>query len=167
MAVQVFQDTSVVIPEIKTQGMQKRAKVSIPQPLGFAVAIGDVKHTSWYSLARLLSIRFVQSALPSSTFISIQIKFQAEAKFLGKSLYLNHKQVRKKQTKNQTPELAQSCGAPDRHQVQPSAVLLAVLADFQLIFSRLKFQHAKSKEHSNIAAGRVRYRKCLSTDMKL
>lgn len=100
--------------------MQKQVNVSILQPLGFAVAIGDLKHISCYSLAKLLSICLVQSALPSSTLISIQIKFQAEAEFLGKSLYSNNQKASKQKT-----ELAQYCSAPEMHQLQPLAALLA------------------------------------------
>lgn len=160
-SVRVFQDTSVVTPEIKAQRMPTQASVPILQPLGFAVVIGDLKHTSWYSLARLLSICLVQSALPSSTFILIQTKFQAEAKFSGKSLYSNNKQVSKK------PELAQPCSAADMHQLQPLAALPAGLDDLQLMFSRLKFQHAKTKLESNIAARGVRHRKYLSADRRI
>lgn len=79
MAVQVFQHTSVVIPEIKTQGMQKEVNVSVVQLLSFAVVMGDLTHISFYSLALMLSICLIQSTLPSSTLISIQIKFQTEA----------------------------------------------------------------------------------------
>jgi len=90
---QVFRRTSVVTPEIKTRGMQKQVDVSILQPLGLAVVIDDTKHTSCYSLAGLSSICLLQSALPSSTLLSVQIRFQAETKFLG-SLYSNNKQAK-------------------------------------------------------------------------
>lgn len=56
----VFQDTSVVIHECRTQGMQRQVNVSILQPLGFMIVIGDLKHV-------MLSIFLLLSALPSST----------------------------------------------------------------------------------------------------
>lgn len=84
------QDTSVVIPEFKTQGMQSQVNVSALQSLGFMTVTGESKHV-------MLFISKTAISMPPSISCSIfypyfiLIKFQAEAQFLGRSLYCNKK----------------------------------------------------------------------------
>lgn len=90
VGVGVLQDTSVVIPEFKTQGMQRQVNVSILQPLRLMTMTGDFKKVTLFISKTAINMPPFNSPSLFYPFF-VLIKFQAEAKFLGRSLYWNKK----------------------------------------------------------------------------
>lgn len=70
--------------------MQSKVNISILQPLGFMTVTGDLKHAMLFISKTAINM---PPSISSSIFYTyfILIKFQAEAKFLGRSLYWNKK----------------------------------------------------------------------------